>query len=133
MTTTKSTVTELKHLLNAETISGIIFEKLEDKNDVPNVRCILNGMNLLIFIEDGHVYSVGYDENMQPEIDGELGTVDELMLLPEFEAFNKCIHCGGDGFVEVGPECDLPASMCCGGCTKKVECECEHEFQLLNF
>lgn len=37
-----------------------------------------------------------------------------------------CEECSGLGYVEIGPECDKPASMCCGGCYVKVECEkCE--------
>jgi len=36
-----------------------------------------------------------------------------------------CNECSGQGYVEIGPDCDRPASMCCGGCFKKVECnEC---------
>jgi len=34
-----------------------------------------------------------------------------------------CEDCYGQGHVMIGPECDLPASMCCGGCYKKVECD----------
>lgn len=130
MTTTKSTIETLKHLFGSENLSGIIFEKMNNTFDVPNVRCILNGGNVQIHLEHGCVYSIGYCENQQPEIVQEIGTVDELMLLPEFEKFNVCENCGGEGYVESGPECDLPASMCCGGCTKKVECECELPFEL---
>jgi RecJ-like exonuclease len=34
-----------------------------------------------------------------------------------------CNECDGQGYVMIGPQCDLPASMCCGGCFKKVECD----------
>lgn len=34
-----------------------------------------------------------------------------------------CEECKGSGAVEIGPVCDMPASMCCGGCTKLYECE----------
>jgi hypothetical protein len=34
-----------------------------------------------------------------------------------------CEECSGQGYVEIGPDCDRPASMCCGGCYKKVKCE----------
>jgi hypothetical protein len=34
----------------------------------------------------------------------------------------KCEECNGDGHYDVGPECDKPASMCCGGCYENVEC-----------
>jgi hypothetical protein len=37
--------------------------------------------------------------------------------------FMMCEECSGQGYVEIGPDCDLPASMCCGGCYKKVKCE----------
>lgn len=37
-----------------------------------------------------------------------------------------CPECNGKGYVMVGPDCDMPASMCCGGCYKACECEtCE--------
>ena len=37
-----------------------------------------------------------------------------------------CNECDGRGYVEVGPECDRPASMCCGGCYSKEKCdECD--------
>jgi len=34
-----------------------------------------------------------------------------------------CNECDGQGYVMIGPDCSLPASMCCGGCYKKVECD----------
>lgn len=41
----------------------------------------------------------------------------------EFEI--KCPDCNGDGFHEIGPECGMAASMCCGGCYKREQCtEC---------
>jgi len=36
---------------------------------------------------------------------------------------DECRNCDGDGFIEVGPHCSKPASMCCGGCYHKEECE----------
>lgn len=35
----------------------------------------------------------------------------------------ECKECFGYGKYDVGPDCDLPASMCCGGCYKTVECK----------
>lgn len=35
----------------------------------------------------------------------------------------ECKECFGSGYYEMGPECDKLASMCCGGCYKKVKCE----------
>jgi hypothetical protein len=35
----------------------------------------------------------------------------------------ECSECYGDGTVEVGPVCSMPASMCCGGCTEIYQCE----------
>lgn len=36
----------------------------------------------------------------------------------------ECYECNGDGNVEsVYPECTKAASICCGGCYKKYECE----------
>lgn len=35
----------------------------------------------------------------------------------------NCIECDGDGSYEVGPQCDKPASMCCGGCYVTERCE----------
>jgi hypothetical protein len=38
----------------------------------------------------------------------------------------QCSECDGTGYEEVIGDCDLPASMCCGGCSKIVACEiCE--------
>ena len=34
----------------------------------------------------------------------------------------ECSNCYGEGYEEV-VECDLPASMCCGGCVKEYMCE----------
>lgn len=34
----------------------------------------------------------------------------------------KCEHCDGDGWIDIQAECGRVASMCCGGCTAKVEC-----------
>lgn len=35
----------------------------------------------------------------------------------------ECIECGGEGKIEVGPECGMPASQCCGGCYKSETCD----------
>lgn len=38
----------------------------------------------------------------------------------------ECKKCNAVGYYESQPECDRPASMCCGGCVCEVECEvCE--------
>lgn len=38
----------------------------------------------------------------------------------------ECNVCNGNGYVEVGPVCGMPASFCCGGCYENIECEnCE--------
>jgi hypothetical protein len=34
----------------------------------------------------------------------------------------ECNECNGDGVVLVGPSCSYPASMCCGGCYKELDC-----------
>jgi len=33
-----------------------------------------------------------------------------------------CRVCDGDGYHEIGPDCNRPASDCCGGCYKTVVC-----------
>lgn len=45
----------------------------------------------------------------------------EQNLLIEVDV--PCKECGGDGYLDVGPECDRPASMCCGGCYTTQVCE----------
>ena len=35
----------------------------------------------------------------------------------------ECKECSGEGYYEVGPDCNKPASMCCGGCYKRFECD----------
>jgi len=35
----------------------------------------------------------------------------------------ECSECNGSGTYNVGPDCSMPASMCCGGCYTEVECE----------
>lgn len=39
------------------------------------------------------------------------------------KVYKTCEMCVGHGWVEVGPECDKPASMCCGGCYRKEKCD----------
>lgn len=34
-----------------------------------------------------------------------------------------CSNCDGSGIVEMGPQCDKPSSMCCGGCVQDTTCE----------
>ena len=50
---------------------------------------------------------------------------EDLMQFSSFEEQNKCVHCDGDGYVNVFVGCTKPASLCCGGCDADVECECE--------
>lgn len=46
----------------------------------------------------------------------------------EDEAEQECSECGGEGVVEVGPECNVPISECCGGCFRSEPCpECGEE------
>lgn len=35
----------------------------------------------------------------------------------------ECSECEGEGYNEIGPECNQPASNCCGGCYVKQQCE----------
>lgn len=35
----------------------------------------------------------------------------------------ECDDCYGSGSYDIGPECNSPASECCGGCYRTVECE----------
>ena len=35
----------------------------------------------------------------------------------------ECSDCSGEGFEDIIGDCDLPASMCCGGCVKTYKCE----------
>lgn len=42
----------------------------------------------------------------------------------EYTTINiDCNDCSGDGYHEEGPECSQPASNCCGGCYKEVQCK----------
>lgn len=34
-----------------------------------------------------------------------------------------CEWCEGEGRVKIGPNCSMPASMCCGGCYEEVKCD----------
>ena len=34
-----------------------------------------------------------------------------------------CKECDGKGVVEAFIDCGKPASECCGGCTKEIECD----------
>jgi len=34
-----------------------------------------------------------------------------------------CFECNGEGSNEIGPECSLPASYCCGGCYRIEKCD----------
>lgn len=39
---------------------------------------------------------------------------------------DKCETCNGEGEIEIGPICGMPASYCCGGCYQYEKCEeCE--------
>lgn len=35
----------------------------------------------------------------------------------------ECKECFGSGTYEVGPNCSMPASSCCGGCYETIRCE----------
>jgi hypothetical protein len=38
----------------------------------------------------------------------------------------ECPECYGNGYYEVGPECNRPASNCCGGCYRQEPCDHDH-------
>lgn len=40
-----------------------------------------------------------------------------------YEIEVTCEDCRGKGWIEVIGACSRPASTCCGGCIKDVECE----------
>jgi hypothetical protein len=49
----------------------------------------------------------------------------DLNLFSAWTEMNECQECE-NGVCEVGPICSQPASMCCGGCYEKRECQsCE--------
>ena len=51
----------------------------------------------------------------------------DLMEFTSFKEENACTSCDGKGYYEddVTHLCTKRMSDCCGGCTAKVECECE--------
>jgi hypothetical protein len=51
--------------------------------------------------------------------------VEFLKQFPNFVPLVECENCEGKGFYMVQGECDFPSSMCCGGCEKPVQCNCE--------
>ncbi len=74
------------------------------------------GFNKLVEVYEGEVFT------SEGEV---ICTVRDLNLFTDFNEKNVCQECYGEGYVEVGPICSKPASMCCGGCYQRVECECE--------
>lgn len=38
------------------------------------------------------------------------------------ETEQECETCGGEGTIEVGPDCNKPPSECCGGCYRTEGC-----------
>lgn len=40
-----------------------------------------------------------------------------------YEIEVTCEDCNGTGWIEIIGSCSLPASACCGGCVKDVECK----------
>ena len=51
-----------------------------------------------------------------------LFTLNQITQPINQSKMKKCEECDGEGYYDVGPECDKPASMCCGGCYENVEC-----------
>lgn len=101
-------------LVNSQPKEEINFEVVED-----DLLKVSNNKNsLILYIDSGTIY----DEN-----DNELGHISELEYYPKFNQLNECQDCYGERFVEIGPICNMPASMCCGGCYQKVECDCENK------
>ena len=53
------------------------------------------------------------------------GVSFEFVEVEDWQIIEPCDYCDGDTYVEV-EDCNMPASACCGGCTRRVECdECE--------
>jgi hypothetical protein len=83
-------------------------------------------MDKLFIKKDEHSHLIlNIDCLMLFDDEKELGHISELEYYPKFLEFNQCQDCFGEGFIEVGPMCSKPASMCCGGCYTKIECECD--------
>ena len=96
--------------------NNIVFSS-NDKNTI-NAEDVLNNL----------FASADYDDGKFFNSDGEtIGTVDDFEQFFTFKELNVCIYCNGDGYVESDASyaCDKPASMCCGGCSVTLECECE--------
>ena len=34
-----------------------------------------------------------------------------------------CKDCKGEGILSIGPTCNYPASLCCGGCYDEIKCD----------
>jgi hypothetical protein len=41
----------------------------------------------------------------------------------ENRSYKICEDCDGEGTISIGPICNYPASMCCGGCYKDIRCD----------
>jgi hypothetical protein len=51
--------------------------------------------------------------------------VEHLKQFPNFKRLIFCEQCEGSGHYLEPYACDKVASMCCGGCIRPVECDCE--------
>lgn len=120
-----------KHLLDQLELKEqkeIVFRHTPNGLGEPNLIAYKKGEEarkfLTFYVEEGDVCL----------FDGETCETDFYCTISEmesafdgFEKINVCEDCNGEGYTEYGPVCSKPASMCCGGCYQKIECECENK------
>lgn len=115
-------------MLQATEISDLIFVHTPNGLGEPNLCVSQKGEDSRLFavfyVEEGEVCQLN-EETLDPEFNC---TIEEFEdAFDGFAELNVCQDCEGEGYTEYGPTCSLPASMCCGGCYEKIECECKHK------
>lgn len=112
---------DIKHVSNMITISNredVQGDKLIDCDVNLTINEDYSGADMLRTI------SISGDELfLNDEPNGVLSPLNvDMNIFSAWVGMNVCLECD-NGVVEIGPECSVLASDCCGGCYREEKCE----------
>lgn len=108
----------------------VFFEPLPDDK---SIRINYLGMERDFEVEFGEWFPIEWKDEEEEDTYEPFTTKDLMLFFPSFVDVNICIECEGKGHYEVFQMCGKPASDCCGGCSRVVQCDCSKYTKLFPY
>lgn len=109
----------------------VLFEIIDESS----IRINYCGMIRDFFVEFEEWFPIEWKDDYEESFYIPFSTQDLMRFFKSFADINECTECEGNGYVEsdISHRCTTRMSDCCGGCTAKIECECDNNQRIFTY